>query len=94
MAQRLYLVCYDIRSPKRWRRVFALMDRSGTHRQLSVFLVRKDRRTIAGLARALEGLIDPAEDSVVIAPVGRGEADRMIELGIPGPLPGAQILIV
>lgn len=94
MARRLYIVCYDIRSPKRWRRVFALMDRSGLHRQLSVFLVKKDRRGMERLINDLDGLIDPDEDTVVIAPVGRGEVDRITELGVKGAMPGAQVLIV
>lgn len=94
MGRRLYIVCYDICSPKRWRRVFTLMGQTGQHRQLSVFLVKTDRRGLKRLAGKLENLIDPDEDSVIIAPVGRGEANRLIELGMKGTMPGARVLIV
>lgn len=94
MVQRLYIVAYDISSPKRWRRVFAALHRKGEHRQLSVFLVKTDARGVARLAATLQDLIDPETDSVLIAPVGRGEGDRMVELGIPGPSPGAKLVIM
>jgi CRISPR-associated protein Cas2 len=35
--RRSYLVCYDIRDPKRWRRVFKVMKAHGEHWQYSVF---------------------------------------------------------
>lgn len=93
MPHRLYIVTYDISSPKRWRRVYAHLHKLGEHRQLSVFLVKTDARGLDRLAARLEGLIDPKTDSILIAPVGRGEADRMVELGLPGPSPGAQLVI-
>ena len=94
MSQRLYIVSYDIHDRKRWRRVFTLMERRGEHRQLSVFLVKTDRVGLRSLIRALNERIDAEEDSVVIAPVGRGVDDRMTELGVKGPMPGAEVLII
>lgn len=35
--RRCYLVCYDIRSPARWRRVYKAMKGYGEHWQFSVF---------------------------------------------------------
>ncbi len=41
--RRCYLVCYDIRHPKRLRRVFAVMKGYGEHWQFSIFFcVLKD----------------------------------------------------
>jgi len=94
MARRLYIVSYDIRSPKRWRRVFARMKRAGSHRQYSVFLVKTDAKGLKTLATDLEQLIDPRVDSILLAPLGRGPADRMTELGVKGEMPGAQLLII
>ena len=94
MAQRLYIVTYDISCPKRWRRIFATLHRKAEHRQLSVFLLKTDAKGVARLAANLDRLIDPKADSVLIAPIGRGGGDRMIELGIPGPIPGAQLVII
>lgn len=94
MAQRLYIVTYDISDPKRWRRVYGVLHRKAEHRQLSVFLLKSDAKGVARLAATLAEMIDPRSDSVLIAPVGRGDGDRMIELGISGPLPGAKIAII
>jgi len=91
MARRLYLVSYDIRSPKRWRRVFRLMERSGTHRQLSVFFLRATRTEIARLARELEEMIETEQDSVLIAPVDKV---GLRELGVRSDMPGARVVIM
>jgi len=94
MAQRLWIVSYDVSCPKRWRRVFALMKRKGVHRQLSVFLVRTDaagqRRLLADLSR----LIDPKVDSLLMAPIDVA-GGAVIAIGIPSPpLPGAAVVLV
>ncbi|WP_298572034.1 CRISPR-associated endonuclease Cas2 [uncultured Aliiroseovarius sp.] len=94
MPRRFYIVSYDIRDRKRWRRVFALMDRRGEHRQLSVFLVKTDNSGLRSLVNALAEIIDPTEDSVIIAAVGRSTDSQMIELGAKGPMPGAEVLII
>lgn len=38
--EHLYLVAYDIADPKRWRRVFSVMEGFGEWLQLSVFQCR------------------------------------------------------
>ncbi|HEX5279307.1 MAG TPA: CRISPR-associated endonuclease Cas2 [Micropepsaceae bacterium] len=73
--ERLYIVAYDISSPKRWRRVFRLMKGYGRWLQLSVFQCRLTARRRADLAAALELLIKREEDHVLIIDVG--EADRV-----------------
>ncbi len=70
------------------------MKRRGTHRQLSVFLVKTNQAGMKRLISELDKIIDPVEDSVVVAPVGRGEHDRLIEIGVKGVMPGAQTLII
>jgi len=81
MAQRLWIVSYDVSCPKRWRRVFALMKRKGVHRQLSVFLVRTDaagqRRLLADLSR----LIDPKVDSLRFYFLGSNWKHRVEHIG-------------
>ncbi|MCB1329097.1 MAG: CRISPR-associated endonuclease Cas2 [Maritimibacter sp.] len=94
MAQRIYIVAYDISDRKRWRRVFGVLHRKAEHRQLSVFLIKTDAKGAARLAATLQKLIDPKTDSVLIAPLGRGDDDRMIELGVSGPYPGARVAII
>ena len=94
MARRLYIVTYDIRAVKRWRRLFHLMKKRGAHRQLSVFLVLAETSRIRRLAGEIAAIIDPTVDAVLIAPIDRAASDRMIELGLPGPMPGARLLVI
>jgi CRISPR-associated protein Cas2 len=94
MSGRLHLVAYDIRDPKRWRRVFRLMKKRGAHRQLSVFLVRGAPAFVRRLGDDLARIIDPATDSVLILPVDEAAATRIIELGPPGEVPGPRVLIL
>ncbi len=61
---RFWLVCYDIASPRRLRRVHAYLKKHGLPVQYSVFLVETDR---AGLDALLDGLcerIHPKRDDV------------------------------
>jgi len=67
---RVYLVSYDISSPRRWRRVFKLLKRVGEHLQLSVFLCRLQPARMARLQARLAGLIDPAEDRLLVVELG------------------------
>ena len=94
MSRRLHIVAYDIGNQRRWRRLFKLMKQRGAHRQLSVFLVMADGAGIRKLANEIAGIIDPAADTVLIAPIDRAASSRMVELGMPGPVPGAQLLVI
>jgi len=73
--ERLYIVTYDIKDPKRWRLVFRLMKGYGYWLQLSVFQCRLVARRRAELAARLEALIDLAEDHVLI--IDLGPADKV-----------------
>ena len=72
---RLYVVSYDIRDPKRWRRVFKLMHGYGEWLQLSVFQCRLSRRRQVELVAALSELIHHKEDHVLLLDLG--DADRV-----------------
>lgn len=72
-AERLYVVAYDISCPKRWRRVYRLMNGYGRWLQLSVFQCRLSARRRAEMAARLDGLIHHAEDHVVILDLGPAE---------------------
>ncbi len=72
---RFYVVAYDIREPKRWRRVFKLMHGYGEWLQLSVFQCRLSRRRRIELVAALNELIDHQEDHVILLDLG--DADRV-----------------
>ena len=90
---RTHVVSYDVRCPKRWRRVFGLLKRRGVHRQLSVFLVKLDIKRMALLEADLLRILDPVEDSLLVVRIDAA-AGGMKEFGIPVALPGARITIV
>ena len=50
-GENLYIVAYDIADPRRWRRVFRLMNGYGEWLQLSVFQCRLNRRYRALIRR-------------------------------------------
>jgi CRISPR-associated protein Cas2 len=72
-AEHAYVVAYDIRDPKRWRRVFKTMKGYGRWLQLSLFHCRLDGARRAEMAMALEALIDARADHVVILDLGPAE---------------------
>lgn len=79
-AEHAYIVAYDITEPKRWRKVFKLMKGHGRWLQLSIFHCRLDGGRRAEMALALERLIDPESDHVVILDVGPAEdVELMVE---------------
>ncbi len=79
-AEHAYVVAYDISQPKRWRKVFKTMHGYGRWLQLSVFHCRLDGGRRAEMAMALERLIDPATDHVIILDLGAAEeVDLMVE---------------
>lgn len=69
-AAHLYLVAYDIASPRRWRRVYKTMCRSGERRQFSVFLCRLNEARMARLKAKLGGLVDAEEDRLMVVDLG------------------------
>ena len=81
--EHLYIVVYDISAPRRWRRVFKLMQGYGEWVQLSVFQCRLGRRRHAELVARIDDLIDHAEDHVVLVDVGvaDGIEPRVVSLG-------------
>jgi CRISPR-associated protein Cas2 len=85
VGENLYVVAYDIASPRRWRRVFRIMEGYGEWLQLSVFQCRLTRRRQIELKLALDEVINHAEDHVVILDLGPAETirPRVESLGKP-----------
>ena len=81
--EHLYIVTYDISEPKRWRRVFRLMEGFGEWLQLSVFQCRLSPRRHAELIALLDGIIHHNDDHVMLLDVGLAEhvAPRIVSLG-------------
>jgi len=83
MTEHLYIVTYDIRDPKRWRRVFRLMNGYGEWLQLSVFQCRLSRRRQAELVALLDGMLKNGEDHAVMLDLGPADEvkPRVVSLG-------------
>jgi CRISPR-associated protein Cas2 len=74
--EHLYVVTYDISDPKRWRRVFKIMNGYGEWLQLSVFQCRLSQQRHAELIALLDGIINHDTDHVLFVDVG--PADRVV----------------
>lgn len=68
--ERNYVVAYDISDAKRWRKIFRTMKGYGRWIQLSVFHCRLNGRRRAEMAMALETMISPSEDHILILDLG------------------------
>lgn len=90
----LHLVAYDIGCPRRWRRVFKLLDRRGARGQLSVFFVRGHAPAMRRLAAELQDLIDAEEDALLIAPVDERGAAGLLSWGRTGAPPAPRAVIL
>ena len=83
MDEHLYIVAYDIRDQRRWRRLFKLMHGYGEWLQLSVFQCRMSRQRHAELVALIDGLIHHEDDHVIIMDVGMADkvTPRIVSLG-------------
>ena len=72
--EHLYVISYDIRDQRRWRRVFRIMNGYGEWLQLSVFQCRLTRTRVIQLEAALKGAMNQSEDHVLILDIGPAEA--------------------
>lgn len=67
--RRLYIVCYDIREPKRLSRVHRYLSRRGVAMQYSVFLVYTHSVGLSRILDGLNGIIEPRRDDVRAYPL-------------------------
>ncbi len=73
-SKNYYIICYDIRDPKRWRKAFNLLKGYGESLQYSIFRCRLTQRDREKLRWELEKILTQ-EDSLLIA----GLCDRCVE---------------
>lgn len=71
--RRCYLVCYDIRDPKRWRQVFRIMKGHGEHWQYSIFFCVLKPIDRVRMQTLLEGVMNLKEDQTMIIDLGPDE---------------------
>jgi len=87
-----YIVCYDIRKPRRLARVYKLMKGKGLHIQYSVFHCSLTWPKLLELKERLRDIIDEKKDDVRIYPLP-GE-EKLIIMGCGDRIPdGVEIFI-
>lgn len=74
MSRTNYIVTYDIRNPKRLRRVFKACKDYGLHLQLSVFECDLTGAEKIDFESRLRGLIDSTEDQILFIALGPSES--------------------
>ena len=81
--EHLYIVTYDISDPRRWRRVFGVMQGYGAWLQLSVFQCRLSARRHAELIATLDGILHHTDDHLLSLDLGVADRvdPRVISLG-------------
>ncbi len=72
-----YVIMYDVRDPKRWRKVYRLLRGRGTRLQYSVFRCRLTTREFEQLRWELERRMT-AEDSLLLVGLCAGCVDRVV----------------
>lgn len=71
--ERLYIVCYDIRDPRRWRKLYKAMHGFGEWVQLSVFQCRLNAMRKLRLEDVVSRIVKQDEDHVLIMDLGPAE---------------------
>jgi CRISPR-associated protein Cas2 len=81
--EHLFIVTYDIGDPKRWRRVFRIMEGYGEWLQYSVFQCRMSSQRHAELVEILDGIIHHDDDHVIFLDLGPADrvSPRVVSLG-------------
>ena len=77
-----YLICYDIRDSKRWRKAYKLLKGYGETLQYSIFRVRLTPRDREKLRWQLEQILTD-EDTLLIAGLCNRCVDRLVACNRP-----------
>lgn len=84
--ERIYLVSYDVRDDRRWRRLYRTLRGYGQWLQLSVFQCRLSRRRLVTLEAAVREIVHHGEDHVLIidlGPAGSASSPVVCSIGLP-----------
>jgi CRISPR-associated protein Cas2 len=74
--KRWRLICYDIREPARWRKVYKIIRGAGTHVQYSIFRCRLDDRELEKLRWELSRVMAKEDAFLVVDLCPRCAAKR------------------
>ena len=92
----VYLVCYDVRDPKRLRRVYKTMRGFGDHLQLSVFRCELSDANKVRMLTALNAILKKDEDQALVFRFGPVEGKYTLQVDCVGTpyIPGEHEAIV
>ncbi|MBC6415588.1 MAG: CRISPR-associated endonuclease Cas2 [Bdellovibrionales bacterium] len=68
--EKLFIVSYDITDPKRWRKIFKILNGYGNWLQLSVFQCQMNELKKEKLVSELDTIIDKSKDQILFIDVG------------------------
>lgn len=71
--EHLYIVSYDVRKPRRWRKLYQVLHGYGDWLQLSVFQCRLDKIRRLRMEAAIRAAVNMKEDHVLIMDLGPAE---------------------
>lgn len=77
----LYLVCYDITSPKRLSKVAKYLERKGVRMQYSFFSCEVDSKDLAKIKKDMISLIDEEYDKICFIPICDSCLKKIIFVG-------------
>ena len=81
-AKHEYLICYDIRDAKRWRKAYKVLKGYGESLQYSIFRVRLTGRDLEQLRLRLEQILTD-DDSLLIAGLCNRCVERIVACNRP-----------
>ncbi len=84
MRRRNYVVAYDISDDKRRTKVFRVLLGYGDHAQFSVFLCQLNGQELVQMRHRLRGLINNAEDQIMIVELGLSVRPLDLSLDVLG----------
>lgn len=82
-TEKTYLILYDIRCPKRLRKIHALCKEYGLPQQYSVFEAHMTQRKFLTFCRKASEIIKPGDDQLVCVPMCTQCRKQMKILGQP-----------
>ncbi len=93
-AKPLYLVAYDISSPRRLRNVASTYEDFGFRRQFPVFVCRLTATDLVQLKSRLYEIIDLGMDQVIFVPLCARCSEQIEALGRPTEPPDARDVVI
>lgn len=94
MAEKSYIVTYDIRDPKRLNKVHKTMCDYGNPRQYSVFECVLTDKNLVKMKHKLNEIIDREDDQILIIPLCNACKNNIETIGYPRLKESSKVIIL